>query len=266
MVVTRTHGVLLFAVWLVHCGNSHAPHSGGPASGAGGGEAAGTGGVKPNAGSSGEGGVKPSAGSSGSSGSGGSSGSSGSSGSGGEKPSAGSSGSGGSMNGGTSSGAPSTGGSGGLPNAGRADGGGAPAAGEGGAPSEPLGDGFSCEHEVCVPGEVCVNCDFFGDAIPLICAPDPALDQAGYDARVEQEGCLAVHAAWECDGPEDCAPGERCAASTELPYPMGTCVSEPPCEAPYVCVICRADDDCPGTSACTDERHVLYRSQLFCAE
>jgi hypothetical protein len=170
------------------------------------------------------------------------------------------------MNGGTSSGMMSTGGSGGVPNAGQPDGGGAPAAGEGGAPSEPVGDGFPCDRQTCVPGEVCVNCDFFGDAIPLMCAPDPELDQAGYDARVEEAGCLAVYPVWQCDGPEDCALGERCVASRDLPYPTGACTSDLPCEAPYSCVMCHSDDDCPGTSSCTEEREVVYGSRLFCAD
>jgi hypothetical protein len=39
-----------------------------------------------------------------------------------------------------------------------------------------------------VPGEVCVNCDFFGGAIPLICTPDPHLDPDGYQVRIEEEG------------------------------------------------------------------------------
>jgi hypothetical protein len=256
VVVTRTYGVLLFAAWLVHCGGkSHPPTSGAPASGTGGGANAGSPGGDTSGGTSG---------SSGSSGSG----------AGGVNQRAGSSGSGGSMSGGTSGGMTSTGGAGGVPNAGRHDGGGAPAAGEGGAPaageggapSEPVGDGFACERDMCVPGEVCVNCDFFGNAYPLICAPDPALDQAGYDARVEEAGCLAVNPGFECDGPEDCAPGERCAAADGLPYLMGACVSEPPCDAPYECVICRSDDDCPGTSSCTDERQGVYGSRQFCAD
>ncbi len=229
MVVTRTHGVLLFAAWLVHCGGkSSAPASGSPASSGSGG----VGGVNQRGGSSGSGGST----------------------------------NGGSSSGGSSSGVKSSGGSGGLPSAGRPNGGGAPAAGEGGAPSEPVGDGFPCERDTCVPGEVCVNCDFFGNALPLICAPDPELDEAGYDARVEEAGCLAVNPAWECDGPEDCALGKYCVASNDLSYPMGACVSALPCEAPPSCVICRSDNDCPGRSSCTEERQVLYESRRFCAE
>jgi len=248
MVVPRTYGVLLVALWLVRCaGKSAAPTSGVPASGAGGGGAA----VSP-------GGVAGG-------GKSGSSGSAGSDGGGGVNQRGGASGSGGSLNGGTSSGMKSSGGSGGLPNAGRPEAGGEPAAGEGGAPSEPLGDGFPCERDTCVPGEVCINCDFFGDALPLICAPDPELDEAGYDVRVQEAGCLGVNPEWECDGPEDCALGEHCVASLGLPYPLGACVSALPCEAPYGCVLCRSDADCPGTSTCTEERRALYGAQRFCA-
>ena len=155
-----------------------------------------------------------------------------------------------------------TSGSGGLSNAGGPDSGGAPAAGEGGASNEPGGDGFACERHTCVPGEVCVNCDFFGDAFPLICAPDPELDQAGYDARVEEAGCLAVYPQRECDGPEDCTSGEycvygakpgqfgaACTTESELPDPVTQfcCFT---CDAFPKCTLCWTDEDCPEAQLC----------------
>lgn len=154
---------------------------------------------------------------------------------------------------------------GGAPSAGRPDTGAVPAAGAGGSPEDRGPDGLSCERQTCVPGEVCVNCDLLGDAFPLICAPDPELDPEGYEARVERAGCV-IAALWlECDDAVDCALGGWCVVDRNRRYPAGTCLAEPSCEAPYTCVVCRSDDDCPPPSSCGEERQSLSGSQRFCA-
>jgi hypothetical protein len=152
-----------------------------------------------------------------------------------------------------------------VPSAGQPGSGGAGAGGEGGEPDGTTPDGFLCERQTCVPGEVCVHCDFFGDAFPLICAPDPALDPDGYLARIDQVGCLADNPAFECDGAEDCASGERCVADRAQTYPSGACAAELPCEAPYACVICRSDDDCPSPSSCGEEQQSVIGVRRFCS-
>jgi hypothetical protein len=119
---------------------------------------------------------------------------------------------------------------------------------------------------MCVPGEVCVNCDFFGGAVPLICTPDPDLDPEGYQARIDDAGCLAVNLAFECDGAEDCASGARCVADRAQTYPAGACMAELPCEAPFACVICRTDDDCPPPSSCGAQEESVIGVRRFCSE
>jgi hypothetical protein len=138
--------------------------------------------------------------------------------------------------------------------------------GEGGAPDGTSPDGFACERDTCVPGEVCVNCDFFGGAFPLICTPDPNRDADGYQARVDEAGCLAVYLQFECDGHEDCDPGEWCVADRNLEYPSGACATEPPCEAPFACVFCRTDDDCPSPWSCGEEQQSVLGVRRVCSD
>jgi hypothetical protein len=171
---------------------------------------------------------------------------------------------GGSSGGGSVGGGLVGGGSGGVPSAGQSASGGAGLAGEGGAPDGTTADGFLCERQTCVPGDVCVNCDFFGGAVPLICTPDPDLDPDGYQASIEEAGCLAVNPMFECDGAEDCASGERCVADSGETYRAGACVAEVPCEAPYTCVICRTEDDCPSPSSCGSEVQSVIGARRYC--
>lgn len=123
-------------------------------------------------------------------------------------------------------------------------------------------DGFDCQGVVCTAGETCVNCDFFGDAFPLICAPDPRIDSAAYEAVVTDAGCFAVYPIYECDGPEDCRNGERCVYSDDAEYPGGACVPDTQaCTMPSECVICHDDDDCPVPTTCAEDPVARWAAQ-----
>jgi len=153
--------------------------------------------------------------------------------------------------------------------AGSAGTGGAPpdAGASGGKAGHPeTADGFDCDRERCGPTEVCINCDFFGDAVPLMCAPNPELDREGYDARTMEAGCLAVYPFFECDGPEDCWANEHCVLGIDTEYPQGGCVAAPfVCDVPPDCVICRDDADCPSGSPCTQHSIPITGPRQICS-
>jgi hypothetical protein len=104
----------------------------------------------------------------------------------------------------------------------------------------------------CAPGEVCIDCDNATDLVPRVCVPHPETDPEGFAA--ETASCGGAPLAYECDGPEDCATGERCIADPQAPmdplteYRYGRCFAgSPPCEPDGNCVVCREDADCdPG--------------------
>lgn len=124
-------------------------------------------------------------------------------------------------------------------------------------------DGFGCGGDTCAPGEACINCDFFGDAIYPTCVPHPDSDASGFASATA--GCPGVNRWYECDGAEDCAPGEYCVTSPAggADFPLGACAPEP-CTASPGCTLCNDDGDCPDGARCDQEHTGILGSALGC--
>lgn len=111
--------------------------------------------------------------------------------------------------------------------------------------------GLDCGQDVCEVGERCYYCR--NDEPGYLCAPRPDLDSAGFaGVTADCEGLTELQGR-DCDGPEDCLPGEYCSATTarcsETPTvaPTNCCFY---CNAPPYCDYCRVDSDCPAGAEC----------------
>ena len=159
--------------------------------------------------------------------------------------------------GGTSSGggSPEGGGSGNA-NAGAGTAGGQ----SGGTAGAPAGGadadlGFQCgSAEHCDIGKACVRCMLSQDNSVLRCVPHPIDQPTGYAAAMAD--CLNSPTSFDdCDGPEDCAPGEYCVAM-EGAQGLSRCRSAPAtglksccfaCDALTNCTLCKTNADCPAS-------------------
>lgn len=132
---------------------------------------------------------------------------------------------------------------------------GGPSSSVGGAGPAP---GFACRSSgTCETGQRCITCEREDDYTSL-CVPDPTTDPEGYGLGIAE--CVSVPGFTECDGPEDCAEGTRCAylsgalgaacvTEDQLPAaPLTTCCFT--CSALPVCTLCWTDADCPAEHVC----------------
>ena len=129
---------------------------------------------------------------------------------------------------------------------------GAPAGGSGGADADL---GFQCgSAEHCDVGQACVRCMLSQDNSVLRCVPHPIDQPTGYAAAMAD--CLNSPTSFDdCDGPEDCAPGEYCVAM-EGAQGLSRCRSAPAtglksccfaCDALTNCTLCKTNADCPAS-------------------
>ena len=129
---------------------------------------------------------------------------------------------------------------------------GAPAGGSGGADADL---GFQCgSAEHCDVGQACVRCMLSQDNSVLRCVPHPIDQPTSYAAALAD--CLNSPISYDdCDGPEDCAPGEYCVA-TEGTQGLSRCRSAPAtglksccfaCDALTNCTLCKTNADCPAS-------------------
>jgi hypothetical protein len=119
-----------------------------------------------------------------------------------------------------------------------------------------LADGLRCASTQCAAREVCVDCDQLGDAVYPTCVPHPKREPERFAAATEL--CPLVWLWGECDGVEDCAPGQYCVTKnvSDSDYRWGHCalldealLDE--CEAD--CLVCNDDADCPSDQHCGGE-------------
>lgn len=114
-----------------------------------------------------------------------------------------------------------------------------------------LADGLRCASTQCESGEVCIDCDQQRDANYPTCVPHPEREPERFAAATEP--CAIAWLWGECDGVEDCAPGQYCVTRnvSDSDYLWSHCGQLDECEVD--CIVCNDDADCPSDRHCGGE-------------
>lgn len=128
---------------------------------------------------------------------------------------------------------------------------------DGGAGAPGSVEGFACLNLECVVGEICVRCHIPEDPVAMVCAPHAEDDPSGFAAATSH--CDPGEPWTECDGAEDCEPGEYCSmapiggAAPNRKYFLGQCDSVPlDCNGNGGCTLCNDVSDCPEGWQCSE--------------